>query len=99
MICDLLCENSAELIATHGHTIELAIRRLIDLPQIELVGVDITDFDRMFNNISTFRLLPRDALHLAILQRLGLKAIASDDLDFDPVGGLERYWIINPPAV
>jgi predicted nucleic acid-binding protein len=96
---DLLREDSAGVIATHSHIIEAAIRRLMDLPQIELVGVDISDFDKMLENIRIFRLLPRDALHLAILQRLGLKAIASDDFDFDRVEGLERYWIINPPPI
>ncbi len=52
----------------------------------------------MLDNIRTFWLLPRDALHVAIIQRLGLTAIASDDVDFDRVEGIERHWVINPPA-
>jgi predicted nucleic acid-binding protein len=60
--------------------------------------VETTDLDRMLDNIRTFSLLPRDALHTAIIQRLNLTAIASDDTDFDRVQGLERHWIINPPG-
>jgi hypothetical protein len=48
--------------------------------------------------VGMFSLLPRDALHLAIIQRLGITAIASDDVDFDRVAGLNRYWVINPPS-
>ncbi len=60
--------------------------------------METTDFDRMLGNIKTFSLLPRDALHVAIVQRLGLSCIASDDIDFDRVKGVERHWVINPPT-
>jgi hypothetical protein len=35
---------------------------------------------------------------VAIVQRLGLNGIASDDIDFDRVKGVERHWAINQPA-
>lgn len=44
-----------------------------------------------------FGLLPRDALHVTLMQRLQITQIASDDTDFDRVVGIERYWIVNPP--
>lgn len=74
------------------------MRRLVTLPHLNLSGVETIDFDRMLENIRRFSLLPRDALHVAITQRLGLTAIASDDVDFDRVEGLQRHWVINPPA-
>lgn len=51
----------------------------------------------MLNNIRVFKLLPRDALHVAIMQRLQISVIASDDPDFDRVVDIERAWLINPP--
>lgn len=36
-------------------------------------------------------------MHLSIMQRLGLNAIASDDRDFDRVDTIERHWIVQPP--
>ncbi len=38
-----------------------------------------------------------NVLYMAIIQRLGLTTIASDDTDFDRIEGLERHWVINPP--
>lgn len=52
----------------------------------------------MLNSIKVYGLLPRDALHVTIMQRLGLQAIASDDTDFDRVATVTRHWLINPPA-
>lgn len=95
---DVLRENQAEAIAAHSDAIGGALRKLTLLPHINLVGIDTTDFNRMLENIQKFSLLPRDALHVAILQRLGLHSIASDDIDFDRIKGVERHWVINPPA-
>jgi predicted nucleic acid-binding protein len=95
---DVLRENQAEAIDAHSDVIGGALRKLTLLSHINLVGVDTTDFNRMLENIQTFSLLPRDALHVAIVQRLGLNGIASDDIDFDRVKGVERHWVINPPA-
>ncbi len=65
---------------------------------MNVVGVEPTDVNGMLDNIRAFSLLPRDALHVDVIRRLGLTAIASDDTDFDRVVGLERHWIINPPV-
>lgn len=78
--------------------IDGSLRKLTLLPHINLVGVETTDFNRMLENIKTFSLLPRDALHVAIVQRLGLNGVTSDDIDFDRVKGVERHWVINPPT-
>jgi predicted nucleic acid-binding protein len=95
---EVLRENQAEPIAGHSNMIEGSHRKLTLLPHINLAGVEAADFDRMLGNIRTFSLLPRDALHMAIVQRLGLSSIASDDIDFDRVKGVERHWVINPPT-
>lgn len=52
----------------------------------------------MLENINAFALLPRDALHVAVMQRLGLNQIATDDVDFDRVPGLRGHWPFNAPA-
>jgi len=95
---DVLREKQAEAIEAHSDVIGGSLRKLTTLPHINLVGVDATDFNSMLENIQTFSLLPRDALHVAIVQRLGLNGIASDDIDFDRVKGIERHWVINPPT-
>jgi predicted nucleic acid-binding protein len=62
-----------------------------------LIGVETADFSHMLENIKTYALLPRDAIHVALMQRLHLTAVASDDTDFDRVSTLMRHWVINPP--
>jgi predicted nucleic acid-binding protein len=96
---EVLRENQAEAIAAHSNLIEGSLRKLALLPHINLAGVEATDFNTMLENIRTFSLLPRDALHVAILQRLGLSDIASDDIDFDRVKGVQRHWVINPSTI
>lgn len=94
---DVLREDLVGPIADHGQAVEKAMRGLVELPHLDIVGVDATDFDRMLDNIRAFSLLPRDALHVAAMQRLDLSAVASDDTDFDRADWITRHWIINPP--
>jgi predicted nucleic acid-binding protein len=84
-------------IRDHGPAIDTALRQLVSLPHIHLVGIESSDFPRMLENIKTYGLLPRDALHVALMQRVNLTAMASDDTDFDRVSTLTRHWVINAP--
>jgi predicted nucleic acid-binding protein len=85
-------------IAAHGNAIDTALRKLMALPHVHLISVETADFHGMLDSIMTYGLLPRDALHVTVMQRVGLTAIASDDTDFDRVTTLTRHWIINPPS-
>ncbi|MEW6296554.1 MAG: type II toxin-antitoxin system VapC family toxin [Thermodesulfobacteriota bacterium] len=96
---EVLRADLAGAVATHGRAIGAAVRKLLALPQLALVGVEPGDVYKMLDNIVLFSLLPRDALHVAVIQRLGLTAVASDDTDFDRVNGIERRWLINPPTL
>lgn len=84
-------------IRNHGPAIDTALRQLVLLPHVHLVGIETADFSGMLENIKTYALLPRDALHVALMQRLNLTAVASDDTDFDRVSTLTRHWVINAP--
>ncbi len=92
-----LRKNLVEAIAAHCTPIESALSKLMELPHMNLIGAEGADFERMLNNIRKFSLLPRDAVHLSIMQRLGLNAVASDDRDFDRIDTIERHWIVQPP--
>lgn len=95
---EVLREGLTEPIARCAGPISSALRRMARFPHLHRVGVEETDFEAMLRNITDFLLLPRDALHIAVMQRLGLKAMASDDADFDRVPWLERHWVFNPPS-
>lgn len=94
---DTLRQDLPGSIEAHGRRIADRIRQLVSLPNMTLVGVESDDSEGMFANIIQYSLLPRDALHLTIMQRLEITQVASDDTDFDRVTAIERHWIINPP--
>ncbi len=94
---NVLREDLPGAISVYGPPITQAVHNLLTLPHFILVGTDPSDFTTMLNNITQFGLLPRDALHVTLMQRLQITQIASDDADFDRVARLERYWIVNPP--
>ena len=57
------------------------IDALFDLVTFE--PVILADIRQMRQEMSVTGILPRDAIHLAVMKRLGLTAIASDDEGFD----------------
>lgn len=95
---DTLRSDVTGAIERHGELVCSATRRLMALPNVSLVPVEQSDGDRMLDNIVAYKLLPRDALHMAIMQRLRIEVVASDDTDFDRVAGVERLWLVNPPT-
>lgn len=94
---DILRTRLPEALASCSGDIRRALSRVIKLPHLHVVSVEATDLTDMFDNISAYSLLPRDALHLAVLQRLRLTNLATDDRDFDRVDWLQRHWIFNAP--
>jgi predicted nucleic acid-binding protein len=63
-----------------------AIRDLVILEP-----VTATDMDQMREEMCASGILPRDAIHLSVMKRLGLTAIASDDDGFDHRQGIDLY--------
>lgn len=64
----VLRDDPVGRVAEFGDPIETAIRKLVALPHLNIVGVEPDDVDNFLKNIGMFSLLPRDALHLAIIQ-------------------------------
>jgi predicted nucleic acid-binding protein len=57
------------------------IEAICDLVTLE--SVTAADIDQMRQEMQASGSLPRDAIHLAVMKRLGLTAVASDDAGFD----------------
>jgi predicted nucleic acid-binding protein len=58
---------------------------------VTLEPVTSSDIHQMRQEMRLHGTLPRDAMHLAVMQRLGLTAIASDDAGFDNRQGIDLY--------
>lgn len=62
-------------------SVDAGIERVLQVVSLEPVLPE--DVATMRQEMLAIGLLPRDALHLAVMRRLGIPAIASDDNDFD----------------
>lgn len=63
-------------------------------PVLELVSLEPVlpaDITAMCLEMRSSGTLPRDAIHLAVMRRLGIPAIASDDDDFDRYSDITLY--------
>jgi predicted nucleic acid-binding protein len=64
------------------------VERLSMDPRIRLVGTAGDDLYAAMNHMNRYAFLPRDAIHLAVMARLGLDGIVTTDDDFATVDGL-----------
>lgn len=94
---DVLRSDPIEPIRRLSDEISHALQRTLRLPHIRLVSIATEDIFQMLENTQQYALMPRDALHLAVMQRLGLRDIVSDDADFDRIPELRRHWVLNVP--
>ena len=58
---------------------------------VTLEPVTAADIDQMRQEMQVSGLLPRDAIHLSVMKRCGLTAIASDDEGFEHCQGITLF--------
>jgi len=69
------------------------LARLRAFPNLRLVDVMASDLAIMDDTILQYHLRPRDALHLAAMQRCDCFDLVSHDSDFDRVPMISRYTL------
>jgi predicted nucleic acid-binding protein len=71
------------------------LARLRAFPNLLLVDVTASDLSAMDEAILQYHLRPRDALHLAAMQRCDCFDLVSHDADFDRVPMIRRYTLAD----
>jgi predicted nucleic acid-binding protein len=71
--------------------LQALVERLSIDPRIRIVGTERDDLFAALVTMARYALLPRDALHLSVMARLGIDSIVTTDGDFMPVDGLRLY--------
>lgn len=94
---DTLRIQREEVIKQFSSTINEALRKLVMTINLNMIDIQRSDFDSMLGYIEDYAILPRDALHVSVMIRLGIQDIASDDLDFDRVSVIQRHWVFQKP--
>ena len=90
---DLLRQNKSKMMTEFYPQIESRLRLFQSTLNLTILPVTPDDLDSMHRNIRRYGLLPRDALHLAAMQKVGCFHLVSQDSDFDHIPGITRYTL------
>lgn len=90
---DRLRQDQAGVIAEFYPQIDRLLNQLLLLSNLTVIDVTSADIIAMHRNSLAYRLLPRDALHLAAMQKTGCTNLVSLDSDFDHIPGIQRYGL------
>jgi predicted nucleic acid-binding protein len=88
-----LRQNQAKLIAEFYPQLEPQFSQLYRFPHLLIHEITAKDLITMQSNMQQYNLLPRDALHLAVMQKCGCFHLVSHDSDFDMVPSIQRYTL------
>jgi predicted nucleic acid-binding protein len=69
------------------------LAHLRSFPNLRLIEVTSSDLAVMDEAMRSYRLRPRDALHLAAMQKSDCLNLVSHDVDFDRVPHVRRYML------
>ena len=88
-----LRDREPEMIAEFYPSLAPLLGYLRRLPHLSLVDVTSSDLQAMDEAIGLYHLRPRDALHLAAMQKCGCLDLVSHDADFDRAPMVRRYTL------
>lgn len=91
---DRLRQEQDAMIDEFYSLIEPQLVALQHFPNFTIVPVTAVDLSTMHRNVRQFHLLPRDALHLSIMQRINCTNLISEDSDFDAVKSIDRFTFL-----
>ncbi len=88
---EVIRENTL-IISSCASDLENGIFTILGIENLEIVNVTREHVEIMIDAMQKYFLLPRDAMHIAVMRTLGCRNIASIDSDFDRVPKVIR-WI------
>ena len=62
-------------------------------PYIEIISIEEEDLKFIEKFLLNYNLRPSDAIHLATMEKAGIKNIVTEDEDFDKVKEVKRIWL------
>ena len=88
---DRLRRDENGMIAEFSVSVDTLLERVAAYRNLTIIPLVPTDIAAMRRNIQQFRILPRDALHLVAMQKVGCFHLVSQDSDFDHIPSITRY--------
>lgn len=90
---DVLRKDEKRMLAEFFPIIEPSLLTLYYMPNLTIVDITGADVPAMYSNMRSFQLRPRDALHLAAMQKADCFHLVSQDSDFDHIPAITRYTL------
>lgn len=90
-----LRNHETALIAEFYPRLAPVLAELRAFPHLTVLSCDANDLIRMDTAMLRYQLRPRDALHLAAMQKCNCFDLLSHDADFDRVPEVRRYTLSN----
>lgn len=90
---DRLRQSKRQMMTEFYPQVESRLRLFHGLSNLTVLPVTSDDLVSMHRNIRQHNLLPRDALHLAAMQKANCFHLVSQDGDFDHIPGITRYTL------
>lgn len=91
---DRLRSDEAAMISEFYPDVAPQLTRLRRFPNFVLIDVSPADLNAMSDAMLQYHIRPRDALHLAAMQKCGCLDLLSNDSDFDRVPLVRRYHLV-----
>ena len=88
---DHLRDNETKLIAEFASTVTEQLEHLRNFPHLIVLDVLASDLTNMFEAMVQYQLRPRDALHVATMERIVCYDLASTDQHFDHIPHIRRF--------
>jgi predicted nucleic acid-binding protein len=86
-------DETAKMLEAFAPKVVSLLRDLRGFPYLIVLDVLVTDLNGMEDMMAQYQLAPRDALHIATMQRAGCLAIASNDAYMDRIPHLQRFGL------
>lgn len=86
--------DKSKLIAEFYPQLMPTLVRLRSFPNLTLLDITAVDLMLMDENVGRYHFLPRDALHLAAMQKSGCFDLLSHNANFDSVPEINRYTLV-----
>ncbi|MBL7164680.1 MAG: type II toxin-antitoxin system VapC family toxin [Anaerolineales bacterium] len=90
---DHLRNEENRMMTEFAPRVSTLLQRLKDFPNLITLDILASDLDAMIEAMTKYKLRPRDALHLAAMQRADCFNLASNDAHFDNVPKIQRFAI------
>ena len=75
------------------YDVTLEFVKSIVRPYVAMLPIGEEEFDQAVRVIREYGLKPSDAIHVGVMRANGIELVASEDRDFERVGGLKRVWM------